>query len=304
METTLRRPRIGKGKPRKDLDVQSRDIEILKAHCPQSPYLSREYIAALIGQPDTPYLRQRVFSLIQDAGLLYRPLFQTNAQFMYRKTITALTDKGIAFLKSKGHEYKNVAYRAENDLHKFMRSTCHASVKLGIEASGRHFYTLEHILSHPRCPQQTQDANYPLAFKIDNERTLTPDDIWRWRIGEEHRTFFVEIDRGTEALTHTKAKRDSSVQSKLLAYEQIIGEKKHSERLGFGTTPSIAIITTTPERAQSILDMATKKLSYPERVLVTSVPYFDTYGWQIPSIIRELVTDPWGTVNGPVFINE
>lgn len=298
-----RRPRVGGFEPRASVHIQPRDLEVLKAHA-HHPYLTREYILSLIGGPDCVPFRKRLFKLTQDLipgmskPLLYRPLFQKNAQYLCRKTITALTPAGKEFIKARDFEP-----RGEHDLHKFMRSMIGASMEIAVRANGWEWFTMDQMLDHPVCPQATKESKSPLLFRLSHGATLMPDDIYKWDAGEEYRTYFVEIDRGTEDIKDN-GKRDSNIEVKLRGYDEIIDRKLHTAVLGTKPLPTILFFTTSSGRAHSMIEIARKHSRYSSRYLFKWKPHFVTNGWEIPPVMTDLFADPWQSVNGPVFLNK
>jgi hypothetical protein len=303
MIVNKKRPRVGGFEPRASIDLQPRDLAILKAHA-YHPYLTREYIAAALGVPDSNALLKRIFKLTQDlvpgatSPLLYRPLFQKNAQYLYRKTITALTPLGREMVAAR-----DISPRGEHDLHKFMRSMIGASMEIAVKAHGWEWFTVDDMLDHPVCPKETRESPTPLLFRLSGGHTLTPDDIYKWDTGSQFRTCFVEIDRGTEDI-RDYGKGTSTIEVKLRGYDEIIERKLHTVILGTKPLPSILFYTTTPGRAASMVEMVRQHSRYPDRYVFKHKPHFVTNGWEIPPVMPDLFTDPYMSVNGPVFLNK
>lgn len=305
MEKRKQRPRVGRRRPKGvTLDMQERDDAIILAHSPQTPFLTLEALAALIGEDCTGYFRKRVFALIQedapnasDQALLYRPRVQKEK--FYDKSFTALTPAGVEYRKQLTPHYE-IANAGEHAVHKLLRSMACASVWIEVKKHGWERTSFASIVGHDACPESTKSAKNPLTMHVGRD-TLSPDDLWRWNNGKVFKTYFVEADRGTTDVKQYGSK-SGSIEGKVPLYDIVFRNQLYTDHFGFTGKPNVLIITSNAQRARSILDFIEKYSSYPERYFVKVQKYITRYDWKVPPLQPELFHEEWWGVNGPMLL--
>ena len=316
-EKIKRRARVGPPQPSgKVLKRQDRDIETC-AEAQEFPLLPGRFFAPLLDIKETTKDRKRrnwmkpwpypvpdkngVIS--RRAPVLFAPdLIKTRDEWR-TENIFGLTDTGYRLLKSEGRAHRQYVTDGEHELHRLMRSTVGASLKIAVRKHGWTWITKDQLLDHPKCPPETAKAKSPLMLTLPDKRRLEMDDLYRWQTTERiYKTYFFEANRSTED-TWTYGKKHSSLEEKVRRYDIVFDQLLYEAHFGIKGKPMVLFVTLYESEIPAMLEMVNAVSRFPDRYLLRAKPYFDSKTWKVPPLMTDLFTDPWQSVKGPVFLN-
>ena len=207
-------------------------------------------------------------------------------------------DKLLPYMGSRSDRMKHRYFHASN-----MIAIFHSARKTDLK-----FINRSQILSHEKCPEKTQQAENPLSLPLrrhPNRRQLIPDDIFALQFEEGVRFHAFETDLGTEAIR--RKGKGTSFSDKLVGYIEVMEDGIHKDIWGI---PKFSVLTVTASslRMQNMKDevkaLTTHRPKLRDAFLFKVKSHLGARHWQEPPAMPDLLTDPWQTVNGPVFINK
>lgn len=298
------------------VDTRQRDVDGAVALV-RHPILTREYLAALLGITDTTRYRKRL-NLLTAPGYtdervqwpFYRPDEQKTCEgfYRYRKRLLSITHYGREYLDDLGLPSISYGPKGEHFLHKLMRSTGTASLRIAAREHGWQNIYLDQIIAREKCPETTRLSPNPLRVPLDGDHFIELDEIVSFYTGRVYRTHPFEAERGTKDIVdrtkHKKIHRES-FEKKLHGYDTLYQRQLYSH-WGINSLAPALWLASTPGKAESMLYTlkTAPGIIHRDMHYITWLPGFQTKGWQIPDIHRDLFTDPWQSVNGPIFINQ
>lgn len=251
---------------------------------------------------DNIFFRQRLKVLV-DEGYLERPIALNNPKLVseFRNYVVAV--KGREELRVRGIEALYASPPAGGYAHSAMTIAITANIDLEATKAGFRYITQDEILRE--APQKTLSLPTDIKRTFNNKAhhssiPTVPDQLFGIDYGnDKYRFFAVEADRGTEPLLPTKSFRLNSILRKILSYDYILKKKDYQKLLGIPVLYPL-FVTTSPERARHMAELAKEELGHSNLMLFTSVPGFHVY-FKTPSLLPQLFTNPWSRAGKPDF---
>lgn len=135
-----------------------------------------------------------------------------------------------------------------------------------------------------------------LAIPVGHQR-LIPDQLFALDYGGSYRVFAVEVDRGTEPLSSTVARK--SYVSSIAAYDQMLRQGLHRQHYGLKANLLVLWIFAARQRALSFLALCAERApALSANVLVQWVDGFAPCLAPGPCL-AQLYASPWLRANAP-----
>lgn len=225
----------------------------------------------------------------------------------YQHLVYDLTDKAKNVLALNGTLPAYGPRRTDPFLHQLMGACVGASIEMAAKKQGIRYIPRAEIFSHPRAGKAVQAKN-PMAIPLSilsASKSLIPDDLFGLEYPEGgYRFFAVEIDRNTESIER-KNLDYNAFGKKITGYLELLRTKSFSDWWGIPNL-TVLTVTTNATHAQNLMEHVRKQGEprYADRFAFATEPTFGV-NWRVPkTVLSNLLTDPWNTVNGPKDISK
>ena len=136
-------------------------------------------------------------------------------------------------------------------------------------------------------------------------KKLIPDDLFGLKFKEGVRFHVLETDLQTEPIR--RKGKGTSFAEKIAGYIEILENGIAKKHWGISRF-SVLTLTGSSRRVQSMVDEVTAQTKHRPKLrdafLFKVKPHLSAPHWLEPQLMPDLITDPWTTANGPVFINK
>ncbi|WP_167647440.1 replication-relaxation family protein [Mameliella alba] len=161
--------------------------------------------------------------------------------------------------------------------HGFAVSAFTGTLDIYLHQSGCEFIPAHRILER---------SGADLAIPIKRHR-LIPDQLFAVRYPDGYRAFLLEVDRGTEPLRSSAARK--SLSQTIDLYSMMIAKNWHRQHYGLKASTLVAFVFTSLLRAQTFCDMVGERAGeYAGHFLVKTMPESLTWG-----NMAEVHQGPW-----------
>lgn len=253
-------------------------------------HLRRDYtyhqkrLARLRNRNDTPH----------DGRYLIRPRAQWATMDADQQRCTYdITKAAITALRKR--EVPIYPDRIDPMKHRFMNACTTASMRIALTELAFAYVTLPTIMAHRNFPEQRRKMASPLRIEVPGG-DLIPDDLQG--IGytsDTFRFFALEDDRSTETL--------EEIERKLRGYIHLLKTNSYMHEWGVPNL-YVMILTVGRTRMQNIIKLLyrlTKNDPHLRKYFLFRFKREFAGEWQVPEIMRDLVTDPWERADLPPF---
>jgi hypothetical protein len=268
-------------------------FEALRRHGPLPTQYLFEFSRHLGG--NFTALQHRLTKLYNGAGraapLLIRPQQQfASYKARYQPLVYDLAPPAQQLLAERG-KLERTPERADHFLHRLMGACVSASIELACREQGLSYISLEQILEHGKI-----DRPRPLSLSLAGGRSLIPDGLFGIQYRDRsYRFFAVEVDRNTESIERTRLDQ-SGFGRKLRGYAEALSNRTYKTSWGI---PSLLILTVTTSAVhlQNIVRYTDALKDRADHFLFKTKTEFGT-NWEVPDVMRDLLTESWTGVAG------
>lgn len=225
----------------------------------------------------------------------------------YQHLVYDLAPRARTALAERGTIVRYSPRRTEAFLHQLMQACVGASLELEASRKGLRYITREEILTHPKCPKATREAQNPLAIPavVGDRKAVVPDDIFGIEYpGVGFRFFALEVDRNTESIER-RDQGQTAFGKKIVGYLDILKRGTFTRHLGVSNL-HVLTVTTNSTHAKNILDFIRKQKQpkYEGKFAFAVEPEFGS-NWRVPKeLLTKLINEPWETPVGEKRIGQ
>jgi protein involved in plasmid replication-relaxation len=182
-----------------------------------------------------------------------------------------LTDLGIAepTIRPTGHWW-----------HGYMTSCVTSSIDIAAARHGVRYIPAHEILAI---------KNASLAIPVET-RKLIPDQLFALDYGGSYRVFALEVDRGTEPITSSAARK--SLKSSIEMYRKLIEQNIHKSYFGLSANLLILWVFSNRTNEARFLDMVSNASGPLSKSALTQSFAEASRGFS-PNLMCELLSKPW-----------
>lgn len=293
-----RRIRFAEPQPMAEtIAVHQGDLEVFDAcrrHGPlPSPYAHQFAKPHNKSWPNFQYRMTLLFNGAKDTPpLLTRPPEQFRSfKARYQHLIYDVSKASKIMLQERG---KRFVIRTDPFIHQLMNACVGASIELAFRALGIEYIHVDAILVRLRSTLDIRNRG----------KTLIPDQLFgaRYKDGS-YRFFWVEVDRATESITSNLLKGTFS--KKLSGMLDVAADRHYKTHWSI---PNLMFLIVTNNETHKLnlmaqLDKLTNDRKLKERFLFKTKTEFGI-NWTIPPVMKDLVTEPWASTEGPFDISK
>ncbi len=192
--------------------------------------------------------------------------------------------------------------------HRYYNACTISDIEYFAKDHGIDFISRFDILSDSRTPEKTRQSSEPLLLPMKlhpNRKSIIPDDLFGLSYGGPKRFFVHENDLGNEQ--HKANAKTTTIEDKWIGYIETIETGLFQQQWGI---PKALVLTTTDSmtRAKRMMKDVSKATEHRPSLrayfLFKVLPHLGEPYWKVPPLMPELLSEPWDTLGGPVFINK